>query len=100
MLQGAIFRPLLTAETRLLLWQSPSCLLQSRRASSPEGTLTPERCVRLANSKAGIKPTAPLSAFDKKNLIEFLLDFLHYLYNYYIVCALFSHAYHVTHHVM
>ena len=51
--------------------------------------------VRLANSKAGIKPTAPLSAFDKENSIEFLLDFLHYLYNYYIVCALFSHAYHV-----
>jgi len=55
--------------------------------------------VRLANSKAGIKPTAPLSAFDKKNSIEFPLDFLHYLYNYYMVCALFSHAYHVTHHV-
>jgi len=31
--------------------------------------------------------------------MEFLLDFLHYLYNYYMVCALFSHAYHVTHHV-
>jgi len=55
--------------------------------------------VRLANSKAGIKPTAPLSAFDKENSIEFSLDFLHYLYNYYMVCALFSHTYHVTHHV-
>jgi len=52
--------------------------------------------VRLANSKAGIKPTAPLSAFDKENLIEFSLDFLHYLYNYYMVCALFPHAYNVT----
>jgi len=52
--------------------------------------------VRLANSKARIKPTAPLSVFDKENSIEFLLDFLHYLYNYYMVCALFSHAYHVT----
>ena len=31
--------------------------------------------------------------------MEFLLDFLHYLYNYYMVRALFSHAYHVTHHV-
>jgi len=31
--------------------------------------------VRLANSKAGIKPTAPLSAFDKENSIEFPLDF-------------------------
>jgi len=51
--------------------------------------------VRLANSKAKIKPTAPLSAFDKENLIEFPLDSLHYLYNYYMVCALLSHAYHV-----
>jgi len=55
--------------------------------------------VRLANSKARIKPTAPLSVFDKENSIEFSLDFLYYLYNYYMVCALFSHAYHVTHHV-
>ena len=39
--------------------------------------------VRLANSKAGIKPTAPLSVFDKENSIEFLLDLLHYIYNYY-----------------
>jgi len=36
--------------------------------------------IRLANSKAGIKPTAPLSAFDKKNSIEFSLDSVHYLY--------------------
>jgi len=36
--------------------------------------------VRLANSKAGIKPTAPLSVFDKENLIEFPLDSIHYLY--------------------
>jgi len=42
---------------------------------------------------------ASLSAFDKENLIEFLLDFLHYLYNYYIVCALLSYAYHVTYYV-
>jgi len=55
--------------------------------------------VRLANSKARIKPTAPLSAFDKENSMEFPLDFLHYLYNYYMVCALLSHAYHVTYHV-
>jgi len=33
-------------------------------------------------------------------LTKFPLDFLHYLYNYYIVCALFSHTYHVTHYVM
>ena len=36
--------------------------------------------VKLANSKAGIKPTAPLSAFDKENSIEFPLDSVHYLY--------------------
>jgi len=36
--------------------------------------------VRLANSKAGIKPTAPLSAFDKENSIEFPLDLVHYIY--------------------
>jgi len=36
--------------------------------------------VRLANSKARIKPTAPLLAFDKKNLIEFPLDSVYYLY--------------------
>jgi len=36
------------------------------------------------------------SVVDKENSIEFLLDFLYYLYNYYIVCALPSHAYHVT----
>ena len=60
--------------------------------------VAPLRC-QWANSWAGIKPTALLSAFDKENLIEFLLDFLHYLYNYYMVCALLSHAYHVTYHV-
>jgi len=36
---------------------------------------------------------------DKENSIEFLLFSVHYLYNYYMVCALFSHTYHVTHHV-
>jgi len=49
-----------------------------------------------AKLHAGIKPTALCSALDKENSIEFPLDFLHYLYNYYMVCALFSHTYHVT----
>jgi len=31
--------------------------------------------------------------------MKFPLDFLYYLYNYYIVCALFSHTHHVTSHV-
>jgi len=52
-----------------------------------------------AKLQARIKPTALCSAIDKENLIESLLDFLHYLYNYYMVCALLSHTYHVTHHV-
>jgi len=37
--------------------------------------------VKLANSKARIKPTASLSAFDKENSIEFPLNSVHYLYN-------------------
>ena len=49
-----------------------------------------------AKLRARIKPTALCSALDKENSIEFPLDFLHYLYNYYMVCALFSHTYHVT----
>ena len=28
--------------------------------------------------------------------MEFPLDFVHYLYNYYMVCALLSHAHHMT----
>ena len=55
--------------------------------------------VRVANFWARIKPTTLCSVIDKENLIEFLLDFLYYLYNYYMVCALLSHTYHVTHHV-
>jgi len=55
---------------------------------------------RKAKLQARIKPTALCSVIDKENSIEFLLDFLHYLYNYYMVCALLSHAYHVTHCVM
>jgi len=52
-----------------------------------------------AKLQARIKPTALCLATDKENSIGFPLDFLHYLYNYYMVCALFSHTYHVTHHV-
>jgi len=53
-----------------------------------------------AKLQAKIKPTALCSVIDKENSIEFLLDFLYYLYNYYMVCVLLSYAYHVTHHVM
>jgi len=33
---------------------------------------------------------------NKKNSIEFSLDFVYYLYNYYMVYALLFHAYYVT----
>ena len=33
---------------------------------------------------------------DKENSMEFPLNFLHYLYNYYIVCALSPHSSYVT----
>jgi len=70
-----------------VIWLCPSAMFELVKNKAS---------VRLANSKARIKPTAPLSAFDKENSIEFPLDSLHYLYNYYMVCALLSHAYHVT----
>jgi len=50
-----------------------------------------------ANSWARIKPTALLSVFDKENSIEFLLDLLHYIYNYYVAMLLVSHGLYVTH---
>ena len=53
-----------------------------------------------AKLQARIKLTALCSAINKENSIEFPLDFLYYLYNYYMVYTLLSHAYHMTHHVM
>ena len=50
-------RTLMCWEIKLMLWSSGSC-----------GKLL----VRIANSWARIKPTAPLSVLDKENLIEFL----------------------------
>ena len=38
---------------------------------------------KVAKLQARIKPTALCSAIDKENLIESLLDLLHYIYNYY-----------------
>ena len=37
-----------------------------------------------AKLQAGVKPTALCSAFDKENSIEFPLDLLYYIYNYYV----------------
>ena len=62
----------------------------SKRPDNSQG-----KCKK-AKLQAGIKPTTLCSAIDKENSIEFLLDFLYYLYNYYMVCALFSHTPHVT----
>jgi len=44
----------------------------------------------------GIKPTALLSVFNKENSIEFLLDLLHYIYNYYVAMLFDSHGLHTT----
>jgi len=52
--------------------------------------------VRVANSKARIKPTAPLSAFDKENLIEFLLNSLLLIHFTTVAMCLLSHGPHVT----
>jgi len=52
------------------------------KGKKPMRRETMKMIVRLANSKAGIKPTAPLPAFDKENSIGFSLDFLHYLYTF------------------
>jgi len=86
---------------KTILYENCSCntLLDLWHALYNSYNLAENRPVRLANSKARIKPTAPLSVFDKENSIKFLLDFLYYLYNYYMVCALPSHTYHVTNHV-
>ena len=55
---------------------------------------------KVAKLQAGIKPTALCLTIDKENLMKFPLFPVHYLYNYYMVCALLFHTYHVTHHVM
>jgi len=50
--------------------------------------MTQRQLCKVTKLQARIKLTAFYSAIDKENSIEFLLDFLHYLYNYYMVCAL------------
>ena len=52
--------------------------------------------VRLANSKAGIKPTAPLSAFNKENLMEFSLNSLLLIHFTTVAMHLLFHGLHVT----
>ena len=52
--------------------------------------------VRVANSKARIKPTAPLSAFDKENSMEFLLNSLLLIYFTTVAMCLLFHGPHVT----
>jgi len=52
--------------------------------------------VRLANSKARIKPTAPLSAFNKENLMEFSLNSLLLIYFTTVAMHLLFYCLHVT----
>ena len=42
------------------------------------------------------KANCSLSAFEKENLIEFLLDLLYYIYNYYVAMLLISYGLYVT----
>jgi len=46
--------------------------------------------------QARIKPTAFCLAIDKENSIESLLDFLYYIYNYYVAMLLNSHGLYAT----
>ena len=43
------------------------------------------------------KANCSLLVFDKENLIEFPLDLLHYIYNYYVAMLFISHGLYVTH---
>ena len=56
-------------------WQPQLTRCQTPRTTQNNRINQEKLFIRLANSKAGIKPTAPLSAFDKENSIEFPLDF-------------------------
>jgi len=60
--------------------------------------LTTSMCQK-AKLHARIKPTTLCSALDKENSIEFLLDLLYYIYNYYVamlLCFLWSLCYSLT----
>ena len=74
-------------------------ILKEVKAALLSDKVTKDYKYKKAKFQARIKPTALCSAIDKENSIEFLLDSLYYLYNYYMVCALLSHAYHVIYHV-
>ena len=49
-----------------------------------------------AKLQARIKLTALCSVIDKENSIEFLLDFLHYIYNYYVAMLFDSYGLYAT----
>jgi len=51
---------------------------------------------KVTKLQARIKPTALCSVIDKENLIEFPLDLLHYIYNYYVAMLLISYGLYVT----
>jgi len=58
-----------------------------RRLEENNLYIKPEKCIwkvrKIGFLQARIKPTALCSAIDKENSIEFPLDLLHYIYNYY-----------------
>jgi len=59
-------------------------------------SLLPIISVRVANSKAEIKPTAPLSVFDKENSMEFSFNSLLLIHFTTVAMHLLSHSPHVT----
>jgi len=65
---------------RVLSWPEPKNIKDVRKFLGLANYYRRFINVRLANSKAGIKPTAPLSVFNKENSIEFPLDLVHYIY--------------------
>jgi len=78
--QGVLIAGHVTQNPSLLGDQTPLMELYLLMPTNLQSTPSVALNVRLANSKAEIKPTAPLSAFDKENSIEFPLDSVHYLY--------------------
>jgi len=58
-------------------------------------SLLPIISVRVANSKAEIKPTAPLSVFDKENSMEFSFNSLLLIHFTTVAMHLLSHSPHV-----
>ena len=86
----ALSIPLFYSLILLTILYTPECLLWLRYSNN-----TPFK--RTAYSDLAWDDLVTLQVqVDKENSIEFPLDYVHYLYNYYMVCALLSHTHHVT----